>query len=78
MIMIIEDIDLKITRGMVTVEELQDVLNGDVVNNSTAKYVQELIQSGVIGKDQVSNLISKHIAMQENETARLIQMTGDY
>jgi hypothetical protein len=78
MIMIIEDIDLKITRGMVTIEELQDVLNGDVVNNSTAKYVQELIQSGVIGKDQVSNLISKHIAMQENETARLIKITGDY
>jgi hypothetical protein len=76
--MIIEDIDLKITRGMVTVEELQDVLNGDVVNNSTAKYVQELIQSGVIGKDQVSNLISKHVAMQENETARLIKITGDY
>jgi hypothetical protein len=71
--MIIEDIDLKITRGMVTVEELQDVLNGDVVNNSTAKYVQELIQSGVIGKDQVRNLINRHIELQENEITRQIR-----
>lgn len=74
---LIIDIELKIVRGMVSLEDLQDILNGEPTSNSTAKYVRELITDDVLTKEQVSNVVSKHIALQENETSRLIQHFGE-
>ena len=70
---LIIDIELKIVRGMVSLEDLQDILNGEPTSNGTAKYVRELVMSGELTKQQVSNVVSKHIALQENEITRLLQ-----
>ena len=70
---LIIDIELKIVRGMVSLEDLQDILNGEPTSNSTAKYVRELITNDVLTKEQVSNVVSKHIELQENEITRLLQ-----
>jgi hypothetical protein len=70
---LIIDIELKIVRGMVSLEDLQDILNGEPTSNRTAKYVRELITDDVLTKEQVSNVVSKHIALQENEVTRFLQ-----
>jgi hypothetical protein len=74
----INDIELKLIRGMVSTDDLRTILSGGVSTNSTAKYCLELIQHGNITKDGLSNLVSKHIALEENETARLIKMTEGF
>lgn len=71
------DIELKLYNNSVSLEQLQDVLSGDTPNNETAKYVRDLIINDVVTKEQVSNLVSKHYALQENATAKLIERFGE-
>lgn len=74
---ILEDIEQKIVSGMVTTDDLKDILNQEPTKNSTAIYVRELITNGNISCDDVKQLVNKWVHIEESETARLINEFGE-